>query len=85
MKYCRVILQLTKVETVIFKMGLCLWVCRDSKILKTFTLLHKPIIEKSRICALELQERVWSLILLWHGIEMGIFVLGLTPAYAQRA
>ena len=23
-----------KAETVLFKMGLCLWICRDSKILK---------------------------------------------------
>ena len=35
------------------------------------------------VCTLELQERLWSLILLWHGWEMGMFVLGLTPACSE--
>ena len=69
-----------KAETVLFKMGLCLWICRDSKILKYVILLDVSIIIKSQICTLELQERLWSLILLWHGWEMGMLVLGLTPA-----
>ena len=61
-----------KAETVLFKIGLCLWICRDSKILKPVILLDVPIIVKSRICTLELQKRLWSLILLWHGWEMGM-------------
>ena len=32
-----------KTETVLFKMGLCLWICRDSKILKYVILLDIPI------------------------------------------
>ena len=55
-----------KAETVLFKMGLCLCLCRDSKILKSVILLDVPIKEK-----LELQERLWSLILLWHDRENG--------------
>ena len=39
-----------KAETVLFKMGLCLWICRDSKILKSVILLDVPITVKSRIC-----------------------------------
>ena len=70
-----------KVESVLFKMVLCLWICRDSKILKFVILYDVPIIVKSRICALELQEMPWPLILLWHGWEMGMFVFRLTPAY----
>ena len=33
-----------KAETVLFKMALCLWKCRDSQILKSVTLLDVPII-----------------------------------------
>ena len=33
-----------KAETVIFKMGLCLCICRDSDILKSVILLDVPII-----------------------------------------
>ena len=73
-----------KSETVLFKMGLCLWICRDSKILKSVILLDVPIIVKSRICTLELQERLWSLILFWHGWEIGMFVLGVTAAWMVR-
>ena len=36
----------------LFKMGLCLWICRDSKILKYVILLDVLIIVKSRICTL---------------------------------
>ena len=36
-----------KAEKVLFKMGLCLWICRDSKILKSIILLDVPIIVKS--------------------------------------
>ena len=50
-----------KAESVLLKMGLCLWKCRYSKILKSVILLDVPIIVKSRIiCSLELQERLWS-------------------------
>ena len=69
-----------KADTVLFKIGLCLWICRNFKILNYVILLDVPIIVNSRICALALQERLWSLILLWHGWEMGMFVLGLSPA-----
>ena len=47
-----------KVETVLFKMGLCLWICRDSKFLQSVILFNVPILVKSRICTLELQERL---------------------------
>ena len=72
-----------KAEKVLFKMDLCLWICRDSENLKSVILLGVPIIVMSRICTLELQEKLWSLILLWHGGEMGVFVLGLTPACSE--
>ena len=72
-----------KAELVLFKMGLRLWICRDSKFLKSVIFLDVPIIVKSRICSLELQERQWFLILLWHGWEKGMFVLGLTPACSE--
>ena len=43
-----------KAETVLFKMGLCLWICRDFKFFnKSVILLDVPIV-KSRISALEL-------------------------------
>ena len=32
-----------KAETVLFKMGLCFWICRDSTILKSVILLDVPI------------------------------------------
>ena len=32
-----------KAETVLFNMGLCLWRCRDSKILKSVIILDVPI------------------------------------------
>ena len=48
-----------KAETVLFIMGLGLWTCRDSNTLKSTIILSVPIIEKSRICTLELQERLW--------------------------
>ena len=32
-----------KAETVLFKLNLCLWICRDSKILKSVILLDIPI------------------------------------------
>ena len=38
-----------KEKTALFKMGLCLWICRDSKILKSVMLFDVPIIVKSRI------------------------------------
>ena len=69
-----------KTETVLFKIGLYLWICSDSNFFKSVILWDAPIIVKSRICTLELQERMWSLILLWHVWEMEMFVLGLTPA-----
>ena len=45
-----------KAETLLFKMGLWLWICRDPKILKSVILLDVPFIVKSRICTVELQE-----------------------------
>ena len=50
-----------KAEIVLFKMGLCLWICRDSKIIKAVILLDVPITysKKPRICTLELQERLY--------------------------
>ena len=56
-----------KAETGLLKMGLCLWIYRDSKI-ESVILLDVPIIVKSLVCTL---ERLWSLILLWHGWEIG--------------
>ena len=53
-----------KAETVLFKMGLCLWIYRDSKILKSVILNGRTYYSKVRsmyICTLELQERLWSL------------------------
>ena len=47
-----------KAETLLLKIGLCLWMCRDCKILKSVILLDVPIIVKPRICTLELQEKV---------------------------
>ena len=64
---------------------LCLWICRDSKILKSVMLLDVPIIvNSSQICTWELQGKLWSLILLWHGWEIGMFVLVLTPAWSDQ-
>ena len=37
-------------------MGLCLWMSRDSKILKSVTLFDEPMIEKLRICMSELSN-----------------------------
>ena len=76
-----------KAETLLFKMGLCLWILRDSKILKSVILLDVPIIVKSRVCTMELQERLWSLkntAPAWLGIgDVRLFVLGLTPACSE--
>ena len=49
-----------KAETVLYKIGLCLWICRDSKILKSVTLLDVLIIVQPRICTMELQERLYK-------------------------
>ena len=80
---CYLTIDKGKAETVLFKMGLCLWICRDSKILKSVILLDEPIIVKSLIYALELQEMLWTLILLWRGWDMEMIVLGLTPACSE--
>ena len=43
-----------KAETVLFKIGLWLWIyiCKDSKILKSVILLDVPITARSRVCTL---------------------------------
>ena len=41
-----------KAEIVLFKMGSCLWICRDSNILKSVILLDVPFIVKSWVCTM---------------------------------